>query len=634
MQRNVIQKYEEAPTPTITMTFTGTSALPACFATTGSYTFSFTVTNPPIGGWVDFYYDTASTFDASTAKLCIESGTVAPTSTSAVWSFADTPGGVPADNDSYYLYARVKDASGNTVATDATTSSELFCMDSTLLPTLKATDQIDGDRTLSLQNNLSRVISLSVSYPDSIVACGFKGTFDPTIIEVVGITQGNAWDNTGATNVIFTTNYNNTAGTFEVNSSGVGTPFGLTGNGPYVVANVEVKAKADAVTTDARTKNGTFAVVKASSSLTDYLGATPDPWKTQSVSLRAGYLGDLATTSSGADSTLPHLQPKPDGFINFADQMVFTLGWNGDGTVQDPIADLGPATGSAPDLVSAPDGVYDVEDILAFTTMYSWAASNGFLRTVPGASEFAVHRVLGPRPASLGADVSGQARAYTVSRVQNPLPGSTIDVDLVADAENLTGALLTLGYDSSQLEPIAVHAGSHLKGNDGNLFFQRGGDGWIEIASSRLDRSKPAVSGVGTVATVTFRLLGSTTSDFDLHYDLRSAGDRVLGRGIAQTGALSGAPATFALFPNYPNPVSGATNIVFSLPAQSGVALDLYDASGRLVKNLAKGSYESGYHVVSFDGRNTSGDPLAAGVYFYQLRANDQVSTRKLIVTR
>lgn len=633
-QRNVVQKYEEAPTPTITMTFTGVSALPACFAPTGGYTFSFTVANAPIGGWVDFYYDTASSYSAATSKLCIESGTVEATATSANWSFADTPDGVPADNDSYYLFARLKDASGNTVATDATTSSELFCLDSTLLPTLKAVDEIDGDKALSLQNSLSRVVALEVAYPDSIVACGFKGTFDPSIIEIVGITQGNAWDNTGATNVIFTQNFNNTAGTFEVNSSAVGTPHGLIGNGPFVVAHVEVKAKADAVTPTARFKDGSFAVVKSSSSMTDYLARTPGTWKTQSLDLVAGYLGDLATTASGADSTLPNLRPNPDGNVNFADQMVFTLGWNGDGTNQDPISDLGPATGDAPDLVSAPDGVYDVEDILAFTTMYSWAASNGFLRPAPGADQFAVNPAIGARPEILGADVAGAARAYTVSRVSNPLPGSTIDVDLVVNADQLTGALLTLGYDATQLEPVAVYPGDHLKGHEGNLFFQRGGDGWIEVAASRLDRANPTVSGEGTIATVKFRILGTATNEFDLHYDLRSASNKVLGRGAGQAGPLSGAPATFALFANYPNPVSNATNIVFALPTPSGVSLDVYDAGGRLVHNLAKGTFDSGYHVIGWDGRNASGDPLPAGVYFYQIRANDQVSTRKLILAR
>jgi len=627
--RNMVTKYEEAPTPTIIVS--NFTTLPACYLTNGSFTFTIVTTNAPSGGWIDFYYDTASTYSATTSKLCIAGGTVSGTASSATWNLADTPGGPPADNDSYYLFAMLKDSSGNSVATDQTTSFELFCVDSSILPGLSAADAIDGDRAIYLQNGLERVVNLQVSYPDSVIAVGYTGAFDPMLVEIVEITDGNAWDGSGATGVVFNSSFNNTAGSYSVAASAVGTPIGLTGNGPHTVARVLLRAKASAITPAARFKNGSLSITTASSYMRDIHNESPSSWKVRGADLRLAYLGDVASNGAGADSTLPNYRPRPDGLINFEDQMVFTEGWNGNGTTQDFIADFGPTTGSAPDMLPVPDQVLDVDDILAFTTQWSWAASNGFLRVAPG-SDLALLRSSLNRPEALGADVVGSARVTTVAHVESPLPGSTLTVDLIADGYNLQGAWLNLGYDPTQLEPLEVRSGDHFSGANGSLFLHRAGSDWLEVSVSKLDRESPTVSGRGVVAQVTFRILETATSDFDLVYDLRGAGNQVLSRGRGQLEPLAGGPAAFQLYANYPNPVMGSTNILFALPGTAGVSLEVFDASGRQVRSLARGTMEAGYHAVSFDGRSAGGELLPAGVYFYRLSAGEQVSTRKLIL--
>ncbi|MBL0108352.1 MAG: T9SS type A sorting domain-containing protein [Ignavibacteria bacterium] len=45
-------------------------------------------------------------------------------------------------------------------------------------------------------------------------------------------------------------------------------------------------------------------------------------------------------------------------------------------------------------------------------------------------------------------------------------------------------------------------------------------------------------------------------------------------------------PDNFKLSQNYPNPFNPSTNIEFTLPADGSVRLDLYDITGREVKNL------------------------------------------------
>jgi hypothetical protein len=94
-------------------------------------------------------------------------------------------------------------------------------------------------------------------------------------------------------------------------------------------------------------------------------------------------------------------------------------------------------------------------------------------------------------------------------------------------------------------------------------------------------------------------------------------------------GAGSPSASHFTLSQNYPNPFNPTTAISFELPAVSHVTLRVYDLLGREVKTLVEGFGQPGSHTVTFDGGN-----LASGVYFYQLRAQGYILTKKLMVLK
>jgi hypothetical protein len=88
-------------------------------------------------------------------------------------------------------------------------------------------------------------------------------------------------------------------------------------------------------------------------------------------------------------------------------------------------------------------------------------------------------------------------------------------------------------------------------------------------------------------------------------------------------------PSEFALFQNYPNPFNPSTTITYHLSKRSTVSLDIFDAAGRKVANLAAGAKPAGTSRVQFDGSS-----LPSGIYFYRLLTRDNVQTKKLVLLK
>lgn len=92
---------------------------------------------------------------------------------------------------------------------------------------------------------------------------------------------------------------------------------------------------------------------------------------------------------------------------------------------------------------------------------------------------------------------------------------------------------------------------------------------------------------------------------------------------------------SFALHQNYPNPFNPLTVISFDLGAAERVWLDVYDASGKLVRSLVRGvEMGPGSQIERWDGTNDKGERVSSGIYYYRLRAGKNDETRKMILLR
>jgi len=85
----------------------------------------------------------------------------------------------------------------------------------------------------------------------------------------------------------------------------------------------------------------------------------------------------------------------------------------------------------------------------------------------------------------------------------------------------------------------------------------------------------------------------------------------------------------FVLYQNYPNPFNPTTIISYSIPKSALVTLKINDLLGREISTLVNKFQNQGSYKVEFNGSN-----LSSGVYFYRLKFNSKILTKKLLLLR
>lgn len=109
---------------------------------------------------------------------------------------------------------------------------------------------------------------------------------------------------------------------------------------------------------------------------------------------------------------------------------------------------------------------------------------------------------------------------------------------------------------------------------------------------------------------------------------------RVNNESVSNSDAV--APQVFrpTLRQNYPNPFNPATSISLSMPKQDNIKLNIYNAKGQLVKTLFDGNLERGDHSFNWDGKDTNGNSVASGVYFYSAINAKGTQSRKMVLMK
>jgi hypothetical protein len=139
----------------------------------------------------------------------------------------------------------------------------------------------------------------------------------------------------------------------------------------------------------------------------------------------------------------------------------------------------------------------------------------------------------------------------------------------------------------------------------------------------------------------TQELTPATIQAWIAHAQIENDGSIAFQKGIANLQRLltSLIPEKTRLLHNYPNPFNPETWIPYQLAKPAEVSLTIYAANGRIVKTLVLGYqdvgiYKSRSRAVYWDGKNSIGEPVASGIYFYTLTAGNFTATRKMLIRK
>jgi hypothetical protein len=165
------------------------------------------------------------------------------------------------------------------------------------------------------------------------------------------------------------------------------------------------------------------------------------------------------------------------------------------------------------------------------------------------------------------------------------------------------------------------------------------------------------------VALVGFALTGTATATVQLDRSVSGQGGGVVLSGTLQIESTFGQPivgsdamsgwyydfgywatmpypvdveqdlpiVNFAMAANAPNPFSGSTLVRFAMPRSARVTLKVYDTRGTLVRTLADGTFNSGWHSFIWTGLDDRGNRLPNGVYFSAFTVPGTHLARKIV---
>jgi hypothetical protein len=94
-------------------------------------------------------------------------------------------------------------------------------------------------------------------------------------------------------------------------------------------------------------------------------------------------------------------------------------------------------------------------------------------------------------------------------------------------------------------------------------------------------------------------------------------------------GEPESGPTAFWLAPGAPNPFRDQATIRFALPRPSTVAIQLYDVSGRVVRDVLEASLGAGFHEVELKP-----DGLSSGIYYCRMTAGDFRKVHRIVLLK
>ena len=288
--------------------------------------------------------------------------------------------------------------------------------------------------------------------------------------------------------------------------------------------------------------------------------------------------------------------------------------------------------------VTNPDGQSStLSGGFAYIPIYGDVSGNGTVSAYDAAlilqfvvgliSEFPVQQLLSP-------EQNITPRNYTVSiPEQSAKAGSKIQVPIVIDdATGLFAGGISIFYDASVLKAVNALPTETLNGSywKANVSFP----GEVRFAFAKTELTQ----GRGNLLTIEFQVLPDAEGKSSpLSFSSINLSNSLSVR--KNDGLVNIQPAKTALLPNYPNPFNPETWIPYKLSQDAPVSIYIYGSNGQLVRKLDLGYQSAGVYVsksqaARWDGKDSFGQKVASGVYYYTLQTGKFRATRKMVILK
>ncbi len=279
--------------------------------------------------------------------------------------------------------------------------------------------------------------------------------------------------------------------------------------------------------------------------------------------------------------------------IDAADLGSFMMGWQN----KDYDYELGPAVGTAPHLVPELDSIYDLEDVMAFVQM--WYNRHQQSTLAMNIVDDQVGDML---------ELYQEDRSLIVTLPEGAVSGK-VYIQYPPASKQLTTA-----DDIASEKRIVLSSTDEVSG---------------EILVEWADVSEQGMQLVSFDA----QSLDRNDANVTIYYRIYGKDQAVISSGSHQM-KIKAIPDEYALHHNYPNPFNPSTTILYDVPQEGYVSLIVYDLMGREITKLMNGRMDAGYYSMQWNGRNSFGSMVSAGVYFYQIQVNGFVQTKKMLLLK
>ncbi len=221
----------------------------------------------------------------------------------------------------------------------------------------------------------------------------------------------------------------------------------------------------------------------------------------------------------------------------------------------------------------------------------------------------------------------------------------TVSIHTTAIAD-LYGYHVSIHYNPAVLELLTASPSSVLAAGLPENYWHISQQGTQLKLTQTRQGTLEGVAAEGSLATLVFHV--NKTRSLSPQSPIRIVGLQLadsLTRAIPVN--LAGARVSMTeLFPekpmllqNYPNPFNPETWIPYQLSTDSEVVISIYDPNGERVRQLDLGYQHVGTYITRgraayWDGEDMYGEPVASGLYFYQIRAGSFSATLKMVIVK